>query len=457
MRAFLLLVLGAGLVWFVWRGLGSSAPAEVAATEAAPGAMIAVSEPEPTPAAAEVGSPPTVTRRADSAPVAEANTVSETPPAPMISTEPSPAATAPSTAPDQAVSTPDRESLGSELPAATRLLQDPAQLDAWIRDHGTELSAARREYAIGLVCAFSGRGGDADAALDRAERSGGTPALERDLLRRIAAGTVVAGPISGSSPLARAAEMKALERSALAAQREGRAQEAAVAFSRLLLGEIASPWPADPIRLAEWSYHLHEVQRKHRWNRRGHWPFREVVVQPGDSLIAIRKRAVAADPNLLVCTGQIARVNQLEGETIHPGEKLRIPLDPVRVLVDLDAHWAFYLTGEEVAAAWPVGVGKESSATRVGNFVVGELTRQPMWFPQGRKPVPYGDPENPLGTRWIAWNDAEGRSTGLGFHGTNEPQSIGGDASLGCIRMRTPDVEDLYEILPRGARITVLP
>jgi hypothetical protein len=55
---------------------------------------------------------------------------------------------------------------------------------------------------------------------------------------------------------------------------------------------------------------------------------------------------VAEDPNLVVCTGQIARANQLEGEVIHPGQKLRIPLDRASVLVDLDAHWAFYLTGD---------------------------------------------------------------------------------------------------------------
>ena len=111
----------------------------------------------------------------------------------------------------------------------------------------------------------------------------------------------------------------------------------------------------------------------------------------------------------------------------------------------------------EVAAAWPAGIGKESSATRVGQFTVGKKQEEPMWFPQGRKPVPYGDPENPLGTRWIAWHDAGGEATGLGFHGTNEPDSIGRDASLGCIRMRTPDVEELFEILPLGAPVRVVP
>jgi hypothetical protein len=72
------------------------------------------------------------------------------------------------------------------------------------------------------------------------------------------------------------------------------------------------------------------------------------------------------------------------------------------MLVDLDAHWAFYILGDEVAAAWEVGVGHEETATRPGRYRVGkERKEQPMWFRPGHDPVPYGDPQNPLGTRWI--------------------------------------------------------
>ena len=33
---------------------------------------------------------------------------------------------------------------------------------------------------------------------------------------------------------------------------------------------------------------------------------------------------------------------------------------------------------------------------------------------------------------------------GYGIHGTNNPQSIGHNASHGCVRMRNRDVEDLF-------------
>ncbi len=80
-----------------------------------------------------------------------------------------------------------------------------------------------------------------------------------------------------------------------------------------------------------------------------------------------------------------------------------------------------------------------------------------MWFRPGMDPVPFGDPKNPLGTRWIAWFTPEGKKSSLGFHGTNEPQSMGGAVSEGCIRMRNHEVEVLFEILPRGSRILVRP
>ncbi len=462
MRAFLLLFLGAGLVWFVWRGLGPSGPGEVEATPSAPGAMIAVDAGPEVATESAPGTPIVVVTE----PVPSATPAVANPPAlanpPTLANPPAGANSGPGAAPFAAgpavvERAPSGTGYDGEVPAANELLRDPARLESWIGVHGAELPGERREYGLGLAQALTAHGTEAVAALERAEKLGEIATDERELLRRIAQDSGASGSILRNSPLARAGSMKALERAAIVHMNEGRAQEAAEAFSRLLLAEIDSPWPADPARLEAWSANLRESQRKYRWNQRGNWPSREVVVQPGDSLIAIRKRAIAADPSLVICTGLIARANQLAGEVIHPGDKLRIPVDRASALVDLDAHWAFYLLGGEVADAWPVGVGKESSTTRVGTFVVGKKEVEPMWFPQGRPAVPYGDPGNPLGTRWISWDDAEGRSTGLGFHGTNEPTSIGKDASLGCIRMRTPDVETLFDILPVGARVVVMP
>ena len=70
--------------------------------------------------------------------------------------------------------------------------------------------------------------------------------------------------------------------------------------------------------------------------------------------------------------------------------------------------------------------------------------------------MPFGDPTNPLGTRWLEWG-VDGKGTSLGFHGTNDPDGVGGRVSEGCVRMRNEDVELLFDILPRDAEVVVQP
>jgi lipoprotein-anchoring transpeptidase ErfK/SrfK len=65
--------------------------------------------------------------------------------------------------------------------------------------------------------------------------------------------------------------------------------------------------------------------------------------------------------------------------------------------------------------------------------------------------VPGGTAANPLKSRWL------GIFNGAGIHGVDPSEygSIGHAASHGCVRMRIPDVEDLYERVPVGAPIFI--
>jgi lipoprotein-anchoring transpeptidase ErfK/SrfK len=63
--------------------------------------------------------------------------------------------------------------------------------------------------------------------------------------------------------------------------------------------------------------------------------------------------------------------------------------------------------------------------------------------------VPGGSPENPLKARWM------GIFAGAGIHGTDAINSIGTAASHGCIRMRIPDVIELYDKVPVGAPVYI--
>ena len=279
-----------------------------------------------------------------------------------------------------------------------------------------------------------------------AESAAGEHAADADTPQPSAPALVSADPGDGS----------ALERRAAAWLESGDHARAAVQLSELLLAEIAGS-SDDRAAIARLAALLRRAQAGHRWNVKGAWPSFDVGVQSGDSLIAIRKRALATHPDLLLCTGLIARANQLRSETaIRPGDVLRIPTARAAVIVDLSAMWAFYTLGGEVADAWEVGVGKDGSDTQPGTYTIGLKQQNPMWSPVGREPVAFGDPANPLGTRWLAWH-LDGRSTTLGFHGTNDPSGVGRRVSEGCIRMRNPDVEALYDVLPQGAEVRVQP
>ncbi len=104
-----------------------------------------------------------------------------------------------------------------------------------------------------------------------------------------------------------------------------------------------------------------------------------------------------------------------------------------------------------------IGTGRESR-TPVGTFKVINRMRDPEWSPPGRQPVPFGSPENVLGTRWLGLAPIEGTDPtlkGFGIHGTWQPDTIGTAASEGCVRMKNNEVDELYELIPTGTRVTI--
>ena len=72
----------------------------------------------------------------------------------------------------------------------------------------------------------------------------------------------------------------------------------------------------------------------------------------------------------------------------------------------------------------------------------------PRWDYAGRH-APPGDPNNPIGSRWIKF------APSFGVHGTNDPQSIGKRSSAGCIRMHNSHVEEVYDLVRVGGEVIV--
>ena len=106
---------------------------------------------------------------------------------------------------------------------------------------------------------------------------------------------------------------------------------------------------------------------------------------------------------------------------------------------------------------YSVAVGAAGYDTPSGLFSIANKQVDPAWHAPDRgwagglagQTIPAGDPRNPLKARWL------GIIGGVGIHGTSEPWSIGSSASHGCIRMRVPDVIDLYDRVPVGAPVLI--
>jgi lipoprotein-anchoring transpeptidase ErfK/SrfK len=64
--------------------------------------------------------------------------------------------------------------------------------------------------------------------------------------------------------------------------------------------------------------------------------------------------------------------------------------------------------------------------------------------------IPGGSPQNPMGVAALTMRNGE-----YAIHGTNNPGSIGGFVSHGCIRMYNSHVQELYRLVNVGTPVVV--
>ncbi len=108
-----------------------------------------------------------------------------------------------------------------------------------------------------------------------------------------------------------------------------------------------------------------------------------------------------------------------------------------RIVVSIPDRKLALLEDGRVVRVYRVAVGAPDSPSPTGQFKIVHRLPNPTYYAPGVV-LPPG-PENPLGTRWIGLD-----KKGFGIHGTNQPWSVGKNASHGCIRMRNRDAEDLF-------------
>lgn len=140
---------------------------------------------------------------------------------------------------------------------------------------------------------------------------------------------------------------------------------------------------------------------------------------------------------------------------------------PGTIVVDTASRHLYLVRENGRAIRYGIGVGAEGMKW-AGRAQVGRKAEWPRWTPTAAmikrdpkrngpwaKGMPAGL-RNPLGPRAL-YLFQNGRDTLYRIHGTTEPDTIGEAVSSGCIRMLNPDILDLYNRVPVGAPVVVLP
>ncbi len=176
----------------------------------------------------------------------------------------------------------------------------------------------------------------------------------------------------------------------------------------------------------------------------------DYLIRSGDSLARIASR-YGTTAELLQVSNRVSNPN-----LIRVGDRLRVLKGSFALTADTSTHELVVTLDGRFFKRYRTGTGK-FGRTPTGTFVIRDKIEEPVWWrPDGRE-IPFGDPENILGTRWMsirATGDTE-PVRGYGIHGTWEPKSIGSASSAGCLRMRNADVEELFIYIPVGTPLTI--
>lgn len=168
------------------------------------------------------------------------------------------------------------------------------------------------------------------------------------------------------------------------------------------------------------------------------------VIKDGDSLVKIAAQ-------FLVPAEALARINGIADKNrIRAGQTIKVVKGPFRAQVSKSKFRLDLYLEDVLVKTYRVGLGADGS-TPTGQWRVGTKLVNPTYYPaRGGDILSADDPANPLGERWIGLVGVSGEAQGqerYGIHGTIEPDSIGKNTSMGCIRLLNSEVEVLYDFL----------
>jgi len=181
---------------------------------------------------------------------------------------------------------------------------------------------------------------------------------------------------------------------------------------------------------------------------------RQYRVKSGQYLSRIVK-----DEKLYVPHEGIMRINEIADATkIQANQRIKLLQGPFDAIITKHAYTLDLYHHGMFVKSFRIGLGQDGS-TPTGRWRVRDRVPRARWTPppgsNGSRTLEWNEPGYPLGKEgyWIALDGMDRANemvSGFGIHGTNEPESIGKQASLGCIRLADDDIAFVYDFLYPG-------
>lgn len=235
-----------------------------------------------------------------------------------------------------------------------------------------------------------------------------------------------------------------------AVRREGKRQALRTLLGKLVLDPAL---PRDHRR--QWLQELDTLNEEVVFSPSQAPGFTILRVRPGETYTHVARR-LKEEHGVTVTPGLLELINRTPPRRLRANQRLKAPLKELSVVVHKAGYQLFVLLGGIPVRHYEVGLGAEGS-TPAGRFTLGGKAKNPTWTdPRTGEIHHYGEPGHLVGTRWIRFYE-DGAPTAYGIHGTSEPETIGRSLSMGCIRLRNEDVEELYDLVPDGTQVLVVP
>jgi lipoprotein-anchoring transpeptidase ErfK/SrfK len=161
----------------------------------------------------------------------------------------------------------------------------------------------------------------------------------------------------------------------------------------------------------------------------------------------------------LASLGALFLVAQTDAAFARESVRFDTDVSPGTIVIKTNQRRLYYVMPGGRAMVYPVGVGR-AGKTWTGTKYINGMYRNPAWSPPAEvrrdKPslpavIPGGAPNNPMGVAALTLSGGDQYA----IHGTNNPGSVGGFVSYGCIRMHNRDILDLFSRVSYGTPVIV--